>query len=109
MIHDGLPWPTKRTPIPEGERVPVEVSVAQRTLIEEHTFVEPDLLRLLDHGTQGASMVVPMLTLDDLEELIGFVAFEANHTDDRRLRERLDDLFAYFQGILDSYEDIYKD
>ena len=82
MIHDGLPWPTKRTPIPEGERVPVEVSVAQRTLIEEHTFVEPDLLRLLDHGTQGASMVA-MLTLDDL--------------------------FAYFQGILDSYEDIYKD
>ena len=54
-------------------------------------------------------MVVAMLTLDDLEELIGIVAFEANHTDDRRLRKRLDDLFAYFQGILDSYEDIYKD
>ena len=54
-------------------------------------------------------MAVAMLTRDDLEELIGIAAFEANQTDDRRLRKRLDDLFVYFQGILDSYEDIYKD
>ena len=109
VLPNGSPRSKERTPIKEGERVPVEVSVEQRRLVEEHTLVGPDLLQLLGHGSEEASPTSTMLSLDDLEELIGYIAFEANHTDDRRLRKRLEQLFAHFQGVLDSYEDIYED
>lgn len=109
MLHNGFLRSKERTPIKEGERVPVEVSVEQRRLVEEHTLVGPDLLQLLGHSGENAPATSTMLSLDDLEELIGYIAFEANHTDDRRLRKRLDQLFAHFQDILDSYEDIYED
>ena len=109
MLPNGFLRSQERTPIKEGERVPVKVSVEQRRLMEEHTFVGPDLLQLLGHGGEDAPATSTMLSLDDLEELIGCIAFEANHTDDRRLRKRLDQLFAHFQGILDSYVDIYED
>ena len=109
VLPNGFPRSKERTPIKEGERVPVEVSVEQLRLVEEHTLVGPDLLQLLGHGSEEASPTSTMLSLDDLEELIGYVAFEANHTDDRRLRKRLEQLFAHFQGVLDSYEDIYED
>ena len=89
--------------------MPVKINVEQRQLIEEYTYVGPDLLALLSHGSEGVSATSTMLSLDDLEELIGYIAFEANHTDDRRLGKRLDQLFVYLQGILDSYEDVYED
>ncbi len=76
---------------------------------EEHTFLGPDLLQLLGHGGENPPATSTMLSLDDLEELIGCISFEANHTDDRRLRKRLDQLFAHLQGVLDSYVDIYED
>ena len=105
MYRSGLPriGGEKRIPIRVGERVPVKVSVAQRDLIDEHTLVEPELLRLLDDGTMGAAEVSVRLTLDDLEELIGFVCFEANHTEDRKLQRRLDEISGHLQSIVDLY------
>jgi len=73
-------------------------------LSRKHTFAEPELLRLLDDGTTGGTADVSVqLTLDDLEEQIGFVCFEANHTEDRNLQRRLDEVSNYLQSIVDSY------
>jgi hypothetical protein len=45
------------------------------------------------------------LSLDDIEDLQGHVAAEANHTRDAKLRNRLDKIFLKLQGFLDRYDD----
>lgn len=45
------------------------------------------------------------LSLDDIEDLHGDVAAEANHTRDAKLRKRLDKIFVKLQGFLDRYDD----
>ncbi len=45
------------------------------------------------------------LTLDDIEEIQGYVAAEANHTRDDKLQKRLYKLFDRFQKFPDSYDD----
>jgi plasmid stabilization system protein ParE len=45
------------------------------------------------------------VTLDDLEELIGYVAAEANHAKDKKLQRELDRLFERMQTVLESYTD----
>ena len=44
-------------------------------------------------------------TLDDLDELLGFVAAEANHATDKKLRKELDALCARFRREIESYDD----
>jgi hypothetical protein len=44
-------------------------------------------------------------TLDDLDELAGFVAAEANHAKDKKLQEELDRLYERIQDTLDGYTD----
>ncbi len=39
---------------------------------------------------------------DDLDELVGFVAAEANHETNRRRQKRLDDAFAVLSDAIDS-------
>lgn len=45
------------------------------------------------------------LSLDDIEEIQGYVAAEANHTRNAKLRKRLNKLFLRFQKFLDTYDD----
>jgi hypothetical protein len=43
--------------------------------------------------------------LGDIEEIQGYVAFEANHTKNLKLQKELDRLFAKLQVFLNSYDD----
>ena len=45
------------------------------------------------------------LTLDQLEDLGGYVAAEANHSTDKKLRKRLDAIFSNIQDLLESHAD----
>ncbi len=53
---------------------------------------------------KGGKLVVK-LTLDDLEEIIGYIAAEANHTDDKKLQKELDHLYERLQTTMESYDD----
>ena len=44
-------------------------------------------------------------TLDDLDELLGHVAAEANHTKNKRRQKELDSLHERLQAELESYDD----
>lgn len=44
-------------------------------------------------------------TLDDIEDAQGHVAATANHTNDTKLRRRLEKLFDRLQMFLDEYDD----
>jgi hypothetical protein len=63
-----------------GERISIRLTDGERKLILGHTFVGGDLQRRIRvPATNGFAVVVP-LDLDDLEELLGYVAAEANHS-----------------------------
>jgi hypothetical protein len=44
-------------------------------------------------------------TLDDLDELAGHVAAEANHAKDKKLQKQLHRLYARIAAVLESYTD----
>jgi hypothetical protein len=74
-------------------------------LILKHTFADDELtggLRILP--TPGEPPVY-RFTLDDLDELAGYVAAEANHARDKRIEKELLRLYARMAAVLESYTD----
>jgi hypothetical protein len=96
---------TKRIRIKPGEKVPLELNERERELILEHTFADDELTNRLRVVPKKGQRPIFRFTLDDLDELGGFVAAEANHTKDKKLRKELDRLFDRIQTALDSYND----
>ena len=91
-----------RKHIPSGTKLPVYFSRQDLEDIRERTFADPEFGRYA--LVEGKRLRVD-LSLDDMEEIQGYVAAEANHTRNLKLRRRLDTLFDKFQKFLDTYED----
>ncbi len=79
---------------------PVRFTIRERDLIRDHTFYNPDFARLA--VAEGRGIRVD-LSLDDIEEIQGYVAAEANHCQDRKLQKELDRLFDRLQMLLDKH------
>jgi hypothetical protein len=91
-----------RTTIPYGSKLPVTLTLRERDLIRDETYCDPSFAKCA--VVDGTGIKVE-LSLDDIEEIQGYVAAEANHTNNAKLRKELDRLFAKFQEYLDVYED----
>jgi len=91
-----------RTTIPYGRKLPVTLTLRERDLIRDETFCDPGFAKCA--VVEGTGIKVE-LSLDEIEELQGYVAAEANHTNNAKLRKELDRLFAKFQVFLDTYDD----
>ena len=91
------------TRIKPDEKVPVVLSVQEKQLIVEYSFLEPEYARRLrrfeDDTVRGT------FTLGDLDDLRGYIAAGANHTKDTKLEKRLDALWAKLTAIMESYDD----
>ena len=61
----------------------------ERKLIIDHTFTTPDLTKRLQLAEIKGQYLTTKYSADDLEELIGFIAASANHTDDKKLQKKL--------------------
>lgn len=92
----------RRKKILPGTKVPVRLSIRQRDLIRDHTFYDPDFANIALVDGKGIRL---NLTLDDIEEIQGYIAAAANHCEDPKLQKQLYALFDKFQGFLDSYDD----
>lgn len=88
-----------------GEKVPLKLSARERELILEHTFADDELTAPLRIAPASNKASVYCFTLDDLEELMGYVAAEANHAKDKKLQKELDRLFERMEEVLNSYTD----
>ena len=93
---------TPRQSIPAGTTLPVSLTVRERDLIRDHTFCHPDFAACA--AVDGTGIRVD-LSLDEIEEIQGCVAAEANHTKNATLRKELDRLFGKLQKFLDTYDD----
>ena len=94
-----------RKPVRPGESVPLKLNARERELILEHTFADDELTAPLSAMPPPSQASVYSFTLDDLEELMGYVAAEANHAKDKKLRKDLDRLFERMGDVLQSYTD----
>ncbi len=105
-ILSKLVFPQKqRIRIRPNETVPLELNARDRELIVSHTFADESLTKRLRIMPKPGERPLFRFTLDDLDELAGFVAAEANHTKDKRLGKELDQVFDRIQSTLDDYTD----
>jgi Plasmid pRiA4b ORF-3-like protein len=95
----------RQTPIKSGETVPLELNRLERDLIISHTFADESLTNRLRIAQQPGQRPVFHFTLDELDELVGDVAAEANHAKNRALQEQLDQLCHHIESVLSKYTD----
>lgn len=88
-----------------GERIPVRLSPGQRDLILDQAFIDPELQQRLRVAEADGASIVVRLDLDDLDDLLGHVAAEANHSKDVKLGKRLDRLYERLRDIAEAYTD----
>jgi hypothetical protein len=97
--------PKERIRIKPNETVPLELNERERALILTETFADESLTSRLRVVLKKGQRPVFRFTLDDLDELAGFVASEANHAKDKKLQKEWDQLFDRIQATLDGYTD----
>lgn len=83
-------------------KVSVKLTLRERDLIRDYTFCDPDFAGLAIVRGKGVKVE---LSLDEIEEVQGYVAAEANHSKNSKLKKELDQLFGKFQVLLDTYDD----
>ena len=71
----------------------------------KHTFAASNLTDRLRIVPSPSRRPFYRFTLDDLDELAGYVAAEANHTQDKKQRKEWDQLFSRISAVLESYTD----
>jgi hypothetical protein len=76
--------------------VPADVAAALRSLV----LLDTDSERLVFRATLADEGVMLIGDEDDFEEVIGYVAAEANHEPNRRRQKRLDAAFAVLNDAL---------
>jgi hypothetical protein len=87
--------------------IPVEVlfSPCERDLVIEETFAGPNLTKRLRLARVSGEKLAVRYTLDDLDELAGYIAAAANHADYVGLQDERDALFERLRDEMESYND----
>jgi hypothetical protein len=93
---------TPRKSIPSGTKLPVTLTLRERDLIRDETYCDPDFAKCA--VVDGAGIRVE-LSLDEIEEILGYVAATANHTKNAKLRKELNRLFDKLQVFLGTYDE----
>ena len=78
----------------------LSLTCEQVTLIIEHTMIEDTMLAMLHRSKVTDGMAVVRGTLDDFDELAGYVAAVANHTKDRKLRAQIEAILMSIERLL---------
>ena len=93
-----------RRKIQPDEKITIRMRKLDRELLLNHTLGDPEYADRLRAAPNGRGLVGEY-TLDDLEDMLGYVAAEANHTNDKKLRRELDALYDRLLQIQRSYDD----
>ena len=95
-----------RRHIEPNDTVPLLLTPAQRdAVLCVEVFALPELEDKLRFAVVKGKRLHFQFTLDELDELQGYVAAAANHTGSRKLQRTLDAVFDKIQKLLDTYTD----
>lgn len=97
--------PRNRKRIRPDEQVPVELNERERELILKQSLADEEVTGRLRVMRMPGEAPVYHFTLDELDELAGYVAAEANHANDKKLQKEWDRIYARIAAVLDSYTD----
>jgi len=95
----------ERKRIRPDEKIPLDLSDRERELILQHTFADDQLTRRLRLVRRAGDSAAYRFTLGELDDLAGYVAAEANHAKDKKLKKHLAGLFGRILKVLESYTD----
>ena len=95
----------RRKRIAVGEKIPLELTERERDLIMKHTFAGNNLTDRLRAVPSPGQRPFYRFTLDDLDELAGYVAAEANHAKVKKLEKDLRQLYSRIAETLESHTD----
>ena len=100
FIYD---WENTKWDMRDTDLIPVRLHVEERDLILNETLAGPDLTDRMGSAKQVTDSVVVYYSSDELENLIGYVAAEANHNPDIKIQKVLDALYDSLDALLDAY------
>ena len=92
-----------RRQIAPSTRLAFGLSVRERDCMIEKAFLDPEIERTLRKAVPAGSKLVVHLNLDDIDDLHGCVAAEANHSDDAKKRRLLDAVCDRLGKLLDEF------
>jgi len=92
--------------VQRGERIPIRLTGREREMILTHTFIGGDVERRIRVAATDGSAVVIALDLDDLDELLGHVAAEANHSKNPSVARSLSRIHERLARIEETYADV---
>jgi hypothetical protein len=75
----------------------------ERELILKYVFADPQLTERLRIAPRPGELPSYRFTLDDLDDLAGYAAAEANHAKDKKLQKQLHRLFDRMAAVMESY------
>jgi hypothetical protein len=93
--------PQKR--IAPGTMLPLELTDRERELILKHSFAPDELTQQLRIVPPRGKPVVARYTLDDLDDLAGYVAAESNHAENRKLLTEWQATYGKVAAILEAH------
>ena len=94
-----------REKISPDQRVELSLTPQERKLICERTLADDALLAPLRLAEVRAAKLVVRYTLDDLDELLGYIAAEANHAKNPRRAKDLYRLCDHVRATMEAYDD----
>lgn len=95
--------PDKRTHIRPDQKLELDLTPAERKVIlADMVCLPPEYEALLRRTAPEQPL---LLTLDDLDDLSGYVAAEANHTSDKKVWKILDSAFTKIEALLERFTD----
>ena len=84
--------------------IPITLTLRERqVLVDDSIAIPADVLRLIEKGTVHGKSVTVSLTLDDLEQLVEGIAFEANHAETRKQERFFDGLYGRLNPIFEKH------
>ena len=105
LDRNGIGGMSQRKRIQPGARIPFQFTPRERDLVLERAFISPEVEERLRLATVKGAKLEAGLTLDDVDELQGSVAADANHCTDSKVQRQLYVVFDRLVQLGDRYTD----
>jgi hypothetical protein len=89
--------------LPSSGKIRITFTERQRDLLLNHTFADDAYAKRLV-AVASSKKLAGEYTLDDLDDMLGFIAEAANHSETRLLEDRLDALYDKLEKIVARYD-----
>lgn len=83
----------------ENKTVTIVLTRRERDLIAQHTFADPDYSKRFTLNKKNPTTLSARFSAEELDDLLGYVAAEANHSKSKRLQKELDALYEKLQEL----------